>query len=646
MGNRGAVRMTQSPITLVVGHRGVGKTAWLRRAREYFVERGRGFVGFDLDAEIEARSGLSIPVLFAERGEAAFRALERETLNELIRSLRGGESASDGEVFIVLGAGFVGPLPEDVRCLWIRRGTDAAGRIFANRPRLNPGLSPLEEFQARFRERDERYRNWADETWLMSEGFDRPNAAERAFLLGDLRELGGALTLLPENVRSSDHWRRFVERRAGWGLRFFEIRNDLLSGEELAMAREILPAKNLLISFRRPVAETESVWSRVLAEGHPWDWALELGAAPPATWGRPTFVSAHERERDESFEQALERLSDAGGDSILKAALETKDFRELRIGHAWMMRDPAKRSFLPRSADGRWSWYRVWMGDRLPLNFLREGDGSGADQPTLMDWYHVREACRVNGKESYGGFAAILGDPVAHSLTCAEQDPFFRERGMPVLRIRIREEEGVGHASRADAFEILQSLGLRHAAVTSPLKRLAYQACRYRTTEAERFGAVNTLQWDSAVGVWRGHNTDVAGLQALIEEAWSGSLGASSTPAVIWGGGGTLALVQEALPNAVAYSARSGSPRESGSAPDVQPLAAPATVIWAVGRDPRHATPPANWRPELVIDLNYAENSPGLEYALTVGARYISGLTMFRRQAEEQRKFWGNDVGK
>ena len=50
--------------------------------------------------------------------------------------------------------------------------------------------------------------------------------------------------------------------------------------------------------------------------------------------------------------------------------------------------------------------------------------------------------------------------------------------------------------------------------------------------------------------------------------------------------------------------------------------------------------PPAPWKPQLVLDLNYTEDSPGREYALLVGADYISGKLMFEYQAKKQQKFF------
>jgi len=63
---------------VLTGFMGTGKTTVGRRVA---ARLGRPFV--DMDAEIEARSGKSIPQIFAEDGEAAFRAWERQLCWEL-----------------------------------------------------------------------------------------------------------------------------------------------------------------------------------------------------------------------------------------------------------------------------------------------------------------------------------------------------------------------------------------------------------------------------------------------------------------------------------------------------------------------------------------------------------------------------------
>jgi len=68
------------PNLILTGFMGTGKTAVGRE-----VARRLGWPFLDMDAEIEARAGKSIPRLFAEDGEAAFRAMESALCQELSR---------------------------------------------------------------------------------------------------------------------------------------------------------------------------------------------------------------------------------------------------------------------------------------------------------------------------------------------------------------------------------------------------------------------------------------------------------------------------------------------------------------------------------------------------------------------------------
>jgi shikimate kinase len=63
---------------VLVGFMGTGKTVTGRRVA---ARLGREFV--DMDAVIAARSGRSIPQIFAREGEAYFRKLERALVQEL-----------------------------------------------------------------------------------------------------------------------------------------------------------------------------------------------------------------------------------------------------------------------------------------------------------------------------------------------------------------------------------------------------------------------------------------------------------------------------------------------------------------------------------------------------------------------------------
>ena len=68
---------------IVTGFMGTGKTVVGRKVAQRL---GRPFV--DMDAEIEARAAKTIPRIFAEDGEAAFRGIEAALCKELCKKNR------------------------------------------------------------------------------------------------------------------------------------------------------------------------------------------------------------------------------------------------------------------------------------------------------------------------------------------------------------------------------------------------------------------------------------------------------------------------------------------------------------------------------------------------------------------------------
>lgn len=627
-----------SSATIIIGHRGSGKSSFLRRVAGYLAEwRGAPLRFRDLDEEIDRRAGKPVSRIFEDEGEKRFREREAELFTRLISEAR----AAGEHLFLSVGGGFQAEVPPEVRRLWLRRCSDPGGRIFLDRPRLNSRVSALEEFQERYEERERRYRELATEVWTMSEGFDFPNPMEEAFtwnaLVPEARQareiqLKGrpALTLLPGNFTGSGGgFPEWIARRLLWRDCRFEIRDDLLGFDQRENAWSIIPAERIIYSFREAVPSASELQA-VLARGCAWDWPLELGPVPLEGRARPTILSLHERIEGESVTSAAARLEAAaerlgpGEPIVLKLAVMTGSFQELREGHLWAAREPGHRAFLPRSPrdrPGRWAWYRAWTLGGTPLGFTREAEGSSPDQPALMEWLRIGATHR-----GAGPFAAVLGDPVANSRTPAEQAVFFEGRGIPVFGVAVSESEW-----DQGALEILGELGLRYAAVTSPLKQRAYAACDPRTREDLGLGAINTLYRD-ARGSWRGRNTDLAGLEAILP--------GDAADVAVWGGGGTLEAIRRVTPGAVFHSARTGQPRDGSSVGR-----APRTVVWAVGRSRLSGLdgggwPPVEWKPETVIDLNYSEDSPGREFALKTGARYVSGLAMFRAQAAAQRSYW------
>lgn len=565
-------------VTLLVGHRGTGKTSFLDRICSYAHERGLEWSCLDLDEEIARHEGCSASEVFA-RGEELFRQREKDLLYSLIRSAK-------QRTFISVGAGFEGPPPAGAHILWLRRSTDGDGRAFMNRPRLDPDISPFEEYRTRFEQRDKRYAAWADEQLYLPEG----DGSELTEFIDDKcnLHLPYALTILPENMRS---WKTFWQKRHRWGLRHVELRDDLLSAADLERLQEEIPRDQILMARRRVESPMPPADIRV-------DWALELG--PPPRNGS-FIVSLH--QRDSRLNDCFARLS-AFPSEIEKLAVEIHSFSELREGHEWWLKSPTRRAFLPMSIDGRWRWYRSLFGPRMPIHFFREGKGSALDQPML--WQMLLQAA------FNGNFAAVLGSPVEHSRTPMEHRLFFK---FPVVSIDVKKDEF------DVAIPILRQLGLKAAAVTSPLKQKAKEIATVLTAEVRTAGSANTL-WFSEADVYA-HNTDVLALRRLRGEIPAHSVW-------LWGGGGVKGAVKSVWPAAREISARAGTVEEGQ----------PDLLIWAVGRSREFSWPSERILPKQILDLNYGEDSPGLEWAVQRSISYQSGLRMFRLQAEYQRQFW------
>ncbi len=619
---------------ILIGHRGVGKSLLLQRLAGYQSMVGTSVPFFDLDREIEKINGASIGKIFSSMGEKSFREMEKRTLDLLM--------TTNKDFVIALGAGF--PLDdwkldnwkkekqpaEDLEIIWIRRPSDCLGRIFnSDRPRLNPRVPPLEEFRERYDKRNEVYFNHATWVYDLPEGKIFPSLDEEKIFKGQIKSLTGGLTLSPFHLRNFES---FKHRELTWGFDYFELRDDLLSDEEINKANNLLEKNQILISFRRKELASDSMKVRkVLKMGVRTDWALELGTEmPPGV----QIISVHERAVGESVSQVIHRLEKSSCSCekpSLKLAIEIYDFEELREGLQWQSLEPTRRSFLPRSWSGRWSWVRQWLKDRQLLNFVRLGIVSmkqkNSDQPTLMEWMATPNKTK--------SFAAILGSPVSYSYSPSEHREYFGAKGIPFFPIEIYEEEW------DKAMELLTQMGLCAAAVTSPLKKRAFQFCQAPSSLGSQLGVLNTLWREPETASWRGENTDLEGFESLLKtlefsNEWN------FKKIIVWGGGGILPVIHKLLPQAIDYSMRSGLPRLGSHDPN--PSEGPEIIIWA---GPPTGSPPQNenWRPKIVIDLNYREDSLAKEYGERHKAQYVSGWLMFKAQAEAQQKLWRNITG-
>ncbi len=605
-----------APRFCVAGHRGVGKSTALKRWRRWCEEVGVSARFVDLDTEIESRCGRSAAEIFSEEGEDEFRRLELITFNALARE------RSDEPLVLFVGGGFdVTQADASWNRVWLRRVTDLDDRIFVDqRPALGEG-DEREVWRRRRDEREARFGKWAEHVIDLQEGAEQiEDFAERAIVLDLLNvssfpEIGGVFTLTdPGRIEQA-------VKALRWGARL-ELRDDLVGDfatqDFHQLLGELPPGSRLLLSHRR----SSNVLAANAARGRhkvDLDWPLEKlsefseAAAELEGWGEVRLVlSDHSSSTVAELEaRVAEAFSIWSGETSrvwIKWAAPTSSFRELYERDQWRRAGP-QRIFLPMSEDGRWKWYRLQCVP-AEFQFWREGWGSAPDQPTAGEWLARNEL-------QADFFAGVLGAPVAHSRTPLEHREFFSQYSWPVYAIRVERTEW------GEARPVLRDLGLRAAAVTSPLKEVVAFDLRAPG------GAVNSIVWDAHGEYLAATSTDAAWAKALIHENW-----AQLRPAVLWGGSGMIAAVKQMFPGVCAYSASKAQPRESQASP------APRLLIWGAGAQELKLWPWGEHRPSVVLDLSYQESSEARRVAKTFGAHYISGLELFDYQARAQRDFF------
>ena len=144
---------------ILVGMPGSGKTTV---GSLLAVSLGRPF--YDADGEIEKKLGCSIPAFFAQRGEAAFRAVETEVLAELGK--RSGCVIATGGGCVTRGENY-DLLHQNGEIIWLRRS-------LTELPVEGRPVSQSRSLPELYREREPAYRRFAD---LCVENEAAPEAA-------------------------------------------------------------------------------------------------------------------------------------------------------------------------------------------------------------------------------------------------------------------------------------------------------------------------------------------------------------------------------------------------------------------------------------------------------------------------------------
>ena len=249
--------------------------------------------------------------------------------------------------------------------------------------------------------------------------------------------------------------------------------------------------------------------------------------------------------------------------------------------------------------------------------------------------------------------AAVLGSPIAHSLSPVLHSAAYRELGLPWEYEAIECDEAALPATLEALDESYVGLSL-----TMPLKRAVLPLLDEVSPLAHAVGAANTVLFDG-IGAFlrrRGDNTDVAGIAASVRQLRP--TGVAS--AVILGAGGTagaalaavaslgvtrpvVVVVRDAARAADlgAAAGRLGVAITVVSWPGTQACAEAELVISTVPAGATDAlapaTPPLLTRGQLLFDVLYWPWPTPLAAACAVaGADVIGGLELLVQQAAVQ----------
>lgn len=262
---------------------------------------------------------------------------------------------------------------------------------------------------------------------------------------------------------------------------------------------------------------------------------------------------------------------------------------------------------------------------------------------------------------THPGDAALIGDPVEHSLSPVMQNAAFqmwkktyRDQNRPVPtyhKFRVRLEE------LPRAMELAKKHRLRGLNVTVPHKVAVLPLLTALDESARSVGAVNTVVVGS--GGLKGFNTDGAGFKFAL--ALELGFDPSGRTALVLGAGGTGVVIVHQLiqMGAAKIFWWNRSLEKMGKMPDpsgkVQKLSSVAEVLRAsleadlivnatsVGLKPADGLPVLGLsfkEGQFVFDVIYHRTTAFMKEAVAQGARVSGGLPMLVYQGAESFKIW------
>jgi len=157
-----------------------------------------------------------------------------------------------------------------------------------------------------------------------------------------------------------------------------------------------------------------------------------------------------------------------------------------------------------------------------------------------MNYFTLDQLSEINSDHDHPAKFAVIGNPVAHSLSPQLHQPALNKLKLDCRYIRVEVPEGQVN----EAFEKMYAAGIRGINVTVPHKLEALEACHQVEPAASSMGAVNTIVFN-AEGQRTGFNTDGPGFVRAIREEFGMDLGDLRVIIIGAGGGAGRAIATQ-----------------------------------------------------------------------------------------------------
>lgn len=625
-------------LTLLIGHRGVGKTTLCRKLSSLLPN----WQTADLDDLITQDSNQSTQALFAN-GENCFREQEMKSFHKHCLPLIDANSPH----VVSLGGGFpnnylieLKKKHPNIRIIWLRRKSDDQARFEGNRPALKQDILRTWEL------RKKSYEQACDEVLYLPEGpfWPKPYCDFLTQFFDQKLQIKTPLVqTLPESeskelVRKA---RFLFQKRLG-----VELRNDLQCEMEMLEFLQSLsclemPEKNnILISLRRgpqpdflsklfAIYKSElksrmgyklhfdcdlEIWEKVADEVSKLS---ALNSQIDLTLSLHSYGPAESQLKD--FEKAVHVYQEHKTNlSHIKWAPSVENLHTLRT--LWEklksceLRD-AKTSFLPRGPSGFGKFFRLLTAECNRFNFCHSYLADDSSQPTL--WENWTQQNNSEGRTA-ASWRAVLGADTQLSWSPLFHNQWSEKRGEKFLNLSLKESPS------NDELGFLLNLGLKGLAITSPFKVWAAKSSKH--------AFANT--WTLSASSFVVENTDIVALKKLLPQS------IHEKSVLIFGKGAIGKQLAELLPHATCVGLRE---LEAAQLKNTDTCLSKSVdfVIWAASPLASFHGLPEN--PETVWDMNYFEHSQAQTYAKAVAAEYISGQQFFEEQGRLQQVFWTHE---